>query len=121
MIGDEIAEVVEPEEGNLREYPAFAWYSRGQHMIEGRDSIGRDHEQEIPHRIEIADLTSGKQLQVFEFGSDERRQRFRLGREMTFRLSEVTTALSTQEKSTLFAPRPVHCILGIDCQVGGGC
>jgi hypothetical protein len=39
---------------------------------------------------------------------------------MTFRLSEVPTALSTQEKSTLFAERRVHRILDIDCQEDGG-
>src|ERR1700744_1519234 len=69
-------------------------------MIECGDSIGRDHEQKIIYRIQIADLTSSKKLQVFEFSSDERRQRFRLGRGMTFRLSEVKASLSTHEKST---------------------
>jgi hypothetical protein len=37
---------------------------------------------------------------------------------MTFRLSEVPTALSTQEKSTLFPRRDVYRILGIHCQLG---
>jgi hypothetical protein len=37
---------------------------------------------------------------------------------MTFRLSEVATALSTQEKSTLFAQRCRYRILDIHCQVG---
>jgi hypothetical protein len=36
---------------------------------------------------------------------------------MTFRLSEVATALSTQEKSTLVPRRRVYRIPGIDCQV----
>jgi hypothetical protein len=39
---------------------------------------------------------------------------------MTFRLSEVATALSTQEKSALFPQRRVHRILDIDCQEDGG-
>jgi hypothetical protein len=37
---------------------------------------------------------------------------------MTFRLSEVATALSTQEKSTRFAQRRVYRILDIDAQSG---
>ena len=37
---------------------------------------------------------------------------------MTFRLSEVPTALSTQEKSTPSPQRPGYRIPGIDCQVG---
>src|SRR5438045_1173992 len=89
-------------------------------MIECGDSIGRYHEQKIFYRIQIADLTSSKKLKVFEFSSDERRQRFRLGRGMTFRLSEVTTGLSTHEKSTLFAPHCVYRILDKHCQVGAG-
>jgi hypothetical protein len=39
---------------------------------------------------------------------------------MIVRLSEVAPALSTQEKSTLFAQRRVHRILDIDCQEDGG-
>src|ERR1700761_2984110 len=121
MIGDEITEVVEPEEGNLSEHAAFAGDPCGQHMIECGDSIGRYHEQKIFYRIQIADLTSSKKLEVFEFSGDERRQRFRLGRGMTFRLSEVPTALSTHENSIVLAQRCVYRILDIDCQAEGGC
>jgi hypothetical protein len=96
MIGDEITEVLEPKQGDLGQDAALAGDSRGQYMIECGDSIGRYHEQKIFYRIQIADLTSCKKLQVFEFSGNERRQRFRLGRGMTFRLSEVLTALSTQ-------------------------
>ena len=55
---------VEPEQRNLREDLAFARNACAQHMIEGRDAVGRHHQQRIAHRVEIAHFAAAKQGSV---------------------------------------------------------
>ena len=46
----------EPERGELREHLALVGNARAQHVIEGRDPVGSDHQERVAKVEDVADL-----------------------------------------------------------------
>ena len=57
MIGDDRPRAFEPERGDLREDLALVGNARAEHVVEGRDAIGRDDQQAIAEIVDVADLS----------------------------------------------------------------
>jgi hypothetical protein len=69
MVWSQIAQKIEPEQGNLRQNGAFAWNWRAQDAIERRDAIRGDHQQLVViDGVHIADFASGHKQKVREGG-----------------------------------------------------
>src|ERR1700681_2787250 len=72
MVGHEVAEEIEPEEGNLGQYASLMWNASGQHIVESRDAIGGNEEKMLTVEIvHIPDLTAGVQFQFREVGAKQ--------------------------------------------------
>ncbi|MNJ67813.1 hypothetical protein D3C77_640140 [compost metagenome] len=73
MIGHQILELVEPEVGDGRENLAFFGNRLGENHVEGRETIGGDHEHALViDRVEITDLAGIDLLQAQGGGSGHR-------------------------------------------------
>ena len=71
VVGDGIAQQIEPEERHLREHAALAGYALGQNAVECRDTIRGDNEQIPADAVDIADLTAGHPRNAGQVGGGE--------------------------------------------------
>src|SRR5262249_5118535 len=69
VIGNDMSELLEPEERHLGQYPPLLRYRVRQDHVERRESVGLDHEQPVgTHRVEIAHLAAVEEFQALEAG-----------------------------------------------------
>ena len=75
MVGDDVAEEVEPEEGKLGEDAALVGDAGAEDVIEGRDAIGGDEEEVGAgiggQGVDVADLALGCAREGAEVGREE--------------------------------------------------
>ena len=68
MVRDQIADVIEPERGQLRENFALVGTSGSEDVIEGGDAIGGDDEQVRAEIVDVANLAAPRERQTVELG-----------------------------------------------------
>ena len=56
----------EPERRQLREHPALVGNAGAEHVVEGGDAIGRDHDQVVADGVDVANLAAANQGQAVE-------------------------------------------------------
>ncbi len=65
VVGDDLGEVVEPEQRNLVEHPSLVRDAGGQNVVEGRDAVGGDEKQLlITDGVNITHLATGVKLKI---------------------------------------------------------
>jgi hypothetical protein len=67
----EIAHALEPEPRQLRQHLALVGDAGPEHIVEGRDAIGRDNQQAIVDLVDVAHLAAAMECQAFEFSVEE--------------------------------------------------
>ena len=69
MVGYDMGGASEPEQGNLVQHAAFAWYRIGEHDIERRQAIGgHDQHAIIVQRVQVAHFSAMQPRQAREVG-----------------------------------------------------
>ena len=68
MIRNDIAKLVQPENGQRRQNPALVADRRRQHVIEGREAVSRDDHQIFAGRVDVANFAPGHQLYARQVG-----------------------------------------------------
>jgi hypothetical protein len=72
MVGDNVAQEIEPEEGKLREHTAFMRNARGEHVVERRDAVGGYEKQMfIVEMVDVPDLAAGVELEFREVSTKQ--------------------------------------------------
>ena len=67
VVGDDIGEVIEPEQGNLGQDAALVGNAGGQNVVEGGDAVGGDEEQLlVAEAVHIAHLAAGMKVEIGE-------------------------------------------------------
>ena len=67
MVGDEVGEVIEPEQGNLAEHASLVGDAGGQNVVEGRDAVGGDKKQLlVADGIDVPHFAAGVKLEIGE-------------------------------------------------------
>ena len=67
MVGDDVAGALEPERRQLVEHAALVGNARAEHVVERRNAIGRDEDQRVARRVDVADLAAANQGQAVQF------------------------------------------------------
>jgi hypothetical protein len=75
VVGDDTAEMIEPEEGELGEDAALVWDGGAEDVIKGGDAIGRNEEKVVSGGVEVADFAAGEERER-EIGLKEWRHVF---------------------------------------------
>ena len=74
MVGHDVAEEIEPEEGHLSEDAAFVGNALGEDAVEGGDAVGGDDEKVVTGSVNVANFAAGKFLYSRELsGCDDGR------------------------------------------------
>ena len=69
MIGDDVGEEVEPEQGDLGQDASLVRDAGGENVVEGGDAVGGDEQQMVVvEGVDVADFAAGVQLEVGEVG-----------------------------------------------------
>jgi hypothetical protein len=71
MMGRQIADLAEPERGELREDGALIGNARAEHVVEGRDPIRRHDEKLLAKVVDVADFAATRQRQRRETGFED--------------------------------------------------
>ena len=67
VVGDDVGEVIEPEEGNLGEHASFVGDAGGQNVVESGNAVGGDEKQLlVADGVNIAHLAAGVKVEVGE-------------------------------------------------------
>ncbi len=67
MVGDDVGEVVEPEQRELGEDASLVGDAGGQNVVEGRNPVGGDEEQLlVADGVDVADLAAGVKVEIGE-------------------------------------------------------
>ena len=69
VVGDDVGEVIEPEQGNLAEDASLVGDAGGQNVVEGGDAVGGDEKQLlVADGVDVAHLAAGVKLEIGEVG-----------------------------------------------------
>ena len=68
MIGNDVAQQIQPEEGERGEDAAFVGNRRGEHVVEGGKPVCGDDDQEITGGVHVAHLASRMPLDAGQAG-----------------------------------------------------
>ena len=72
VVGDDVLQEIEPEQGELGQHAALLRDAGGQHIVEGGDAVGGDEEQMIvTDQIKVADFPAGEKLQAGKISMQE--------------------------------------------------
>ena len=67
VVGDDVGEEIEPEQGNLAEDASFVRDAGGQDVVEGGDAVGGDEKQLlVADGVDVADLAAGVKVEIGE-------------------------------------------------------
>ena len=73
MVGDDRTHPPEPERGDLRQHFPFVRDAGTEHVVEGRDAIGRDDDEAVAEVVNVPDLASTIGLARGERGLENER------------------------------------------------
>ena len=111
MVGNEVSEKVEPEQGDLREHAALMRNAGCQHVVECGDAIGGNKEQVVAVEIvDVSDFAAGEKFQICVAGFEEN------GVE-DVRAHDVE---SNREKTVAYSIRASGFVNGFECKRSAG-
>ena len=67
VVGNDVGEVVEPEQGNLAEHASLVRDAGGQDVVEGRDAVGGDEKQLlVADVVDVTHFAAGVKVEIRE-------------------------------------------------------
>jgi hypothetical protein len=76
---DDVGELSEPEQRELRQHHALVGDAGGQHHVEGADPIRGHDEQPVTEVVDVPDLAAAPHLQVRQARLEQWRRRAEMG------------------------------------------
>jgi hypothetical protein len=69
VVGNDVGQVIEPEQGNLAEDASLVGDACGQNVVEGLNAVGGDEKQLlVANRVDVTDLAAGVKVEIGEVG-----------------------------------------------------
>src|SRR5208282_3729593 len=72
VVGNDVGQVIEPEQGNLAQDASLVGDARGQDVVESRNAVGGDEKQLlVANGIDVTDLAAGVKVEIREVSLQE--------------------------------------------------
>ena len=68
VVGHDVGQLFEPEQRNLGEDLSLVRNGRGQHDVEGRETVGGDNQQLVAELVDVANFAAPAKFQSWKIG-----------------------------------------------------